>query len=69
MGQGLFRIQGVGKEEVAVNQLNNSGLFRDMAPPAAPEAGVMARGAAPAASPAALPYTELVNRIQALVRR
>jgi hypothetical protein len=69
MGQGLFRIEGIGKDETAVNQLNNSGLFRDMAPPAAPEAGALARGAAPAASPAALPYTELVNRIQALVRR
>jgi hypothetical protein len=69
LGQGLFRIAGVGKDEVAINQLNNSGLFRDMAPPAAPAQSALARGAAPAAASAASPYSELVNRIQALPRR
>ena len=70
LGQGLFRIAGVGKDEIAINQLNNSGLFRDMVPPSAAAPSALARGAAPAAAASAtLPYSELVNRIQALARR
>jgi hypothetical protein len=69
LGQGLFRIAGVGKDEIAINQLNNSGLFRDMVPPSDPAPGALARGAAAAPASATLPYSELVNRIQALARR
>jgi hypothetical protein len=70
LGQGLFRIAGLGKDEIAINQLNNSGLFRDMVPPSAAAPSALARGAAPAAAASAtLPYSELVHRIQALARR
>ena len=33
LGQGAFRITQVGKDEQAVNEANNSGLFRGMAAP------------------------------------
>ena len=44
LGQGAFRITQVGKDEQAVNDANNSGLFRGMAAPPAP--GHRARGGA-----------------------
>lgn len=66
LGQGLFRIFSAGKEEeTAVNEANNAGLFRNMAPPA----GAVARAAAasePAAGPIA--YQELARQIRAIVR-
>ena len=66
LGQGFFRIAQVGKDEMVVNDVNNSGLFRDMAPPSSARMSVQ-RAADPAAG--ALPYSELASRIQALVGR
>ena len=66
LGQGCFRISQVGKDELAANEANNSGLFRDMAGPAA--RGV-ARASAPAAAEGgALSYADLASRIRGLVR-
>ena len=36
---GLFRLYGKGDSQMAVNEANNAGLFRDMQPPARPHAG------------------------------
>jgi hypothetical protein len=55
LGQGAFNIQGAGKNETAVNQFQNTDLFR----------GLAAGGAK--AGP--ITYTELASRIRALVRR
>jgi hypothetical protein len=66
LGQGLFRIAQVGKEEQAVNEVNNSGLFRDMAPPNA-RFGVRALTSARDAG--ALSYADLADRIRGLVAR
>jgi hypothetical protein len=71
LGQGAFRIDHVGKQELAVNEVNNSGLFRDMAAPAsrsarslaAPAASVGASGAGP------IPYNELASQIRNAVGR
>ena len=35
LGQGCFRLSGKGDSQMAVNEVNNAGLFRDMQPPAA----------------------------------
>ena len=35
LGQGCFRLYGKGDSQMAVNEVNNAGLFRDMQPPAA----------------------------------
>jgi hypothetical protein len=64
LGQGVFRISQVGKDELAVNEANNNGLFRDMP---APAARGIARASAPAA-PGALSYADLASRIRGLVR-
>lgn len=54
-GQGTFNIQGVGKDETAVNQVQNLELFRGT-----PTGG---------ASRGPVQYAELASRIRALVRR
>ena len=46
LGQGCFRLYGKGDSQMAVNEVNNAGLFRDMQPPAAAAAAVALRGAA-----------------------
>ena len=66
LGQGCFRILQVGKEETAVNEANNSGLFRDMPEAAAPLA---ARSALSPASAGTLSYAALADRIRGLVAR
>jgi hypothetical protein len=68
LGQGAFRIDQAGKNEVAVNEVNNSGLFRDMAAPAgrslaAPSASVAVSSGGP------IPYTELASRIRTVLGR
>ena len=67
LGQGCFRISLMGKEELASNEVNNHGLFRDMAPPAA--APSQARVAAAAAPGGPLSYADLAGRIRGLVAR
>jgi hypothetical protein len=68
LGQGCFRISQVGKEELAVNEVNNNGLFRDMPGPSAPGLRSLARSAAaPASGP--LSYADLAGRIRGLVAR
>jgi hypothetical protein len=72
LGQGVFRIQQVGKEEQAVNEANNSGLFRSTPAPAVQGARSAAPGlAAPATDAVAGPisYADLAGRIRGLVRR
>jgi hypothetical protein len=50
LGQGCFRLYGKGDSQMAVNEVNNAGLFRDMQPAAAaPAAGAALRAAAPQA--------------------
>jgi hypothetical protein len=50
LGQGCFRLYGKGDGQMAVNEVNNAGLFRDMQPAAAaPAAGAALRAAAPQA--------------------
>ena len=65
LGQGVFRISQVGKDEVAVNEANNSGLFRDMP---APAARGLARASATPAAGGAVSYADLAGRIRCLVR-
>ena len=51
LGQGCFRVYGKGDSQMAVNEVNNAGLFRDMQPAAAPAAaGAASRAAAPQAA-------------------
>jgi hypothetical protein len=70
LGQGCFRIAGVGKDETAVNELDNSGLFRDMVPPASIRTNTLRRSIPTSAAPSGpLAYTELSSRINALVGR
>ena len=66
LGQGAFRITQVGKEEQAVNEANNTGLFRDMAGP--PVRGI-ARAAVPEAAGGPVAYAELASRIRGLMAR
>lgn len=66
LGQGCFRIDQVGKDEIVANEVNNQGLFRDMAPPDAGRAQARI-AAAPAAG--ALSYADLAGRIRGLVAR
>jgi hypothetical protein len=67
LGQGLFRILAPGKdEEAAVNEANNAGLFRDMAPPAAAAARTAAAPSAASGGPIA--YQELARMIREIVR-
>ena len=40
LGQGCFRLYGKGDSQMAVNEVNNAGLFRDMQPPAAAAAAL-----------------------------
>ena len=62
LGQGVFKILRVGKEEQAVNETNNSGLLD------ATTRGTSRLGrAAAAAGP--LPYADLASRIRGLVAR
>jgi hypothetical protein len=69
LGQGCFRLYGKGETQMAVNEVNNVGLFRDMQPPAAAAAGAELRSAAAAAPPAAGPmrYADLRAQIINLV--
>ena len=67
LGQGAFRITQVGKDEQAVNDANNSGLFRGMAAPAVQG---IARAAAPAAAAGGpIRYADLAGRIRGLMAR
>jgi hypothetical protein len=69
LGQGCFRLYGKGDSQMAVNEVNNAGLFRDMQPPAAATAaGAASRTAAPqaAAPPAAGPIRLADLRAQIL---
>lgn len=68
LGQGCFRILQVGKEETAVNEANNSGLFRDM-PEAAAPLGARSALAPAAAAKTSLTYSDLADRIRGLVAR
>lgn len=68
LGQGCFTIYQNGKDETVANEVNNSGLFRDMAP-----VGVGARtlAAEPSASPSSggpMPYSELAGQIRSVTR-
>jgi hypothetical protein len=68
LGQGAFRIAGVGKAETAANEVDNNGLFRDMpgfAPTPSPPSvtGTRARQGGP------LRYADLASRIHALLGR
>ena len=65
LGQGCFRISQVGKDEQAVNDANNNGLFRDMAPPAAPPGAPALTQRARRRGP--LSYADLAARIRGLV--
>jgi len=69
LGQGAFRIEQVGKDEVAVNEVNNSGLFRDMAAPTAPAARSLAAPPASSAVPGGGPisYDELARQIRTVL--
>ena len=64
LGQGAFSISRVGKDETAVNEVNNSGLFRDMS--VAPATARVATTSA-ASSGGPIPYDELAAQIRALV--
>jgi hypothetical protein len=65
LGQGLFRIYSEGKDdETAVNEANNAGLFRDMAPPAA----TLRTAAASLPSSGPIAYQELARHIRAIVQ-
>lgn len=68
LGQGCFRISGVGKEEQAVNEANNSGLFRDM-PASAARAAASVSAPVSALASGPLVYTDLADRIRGLVAR
>jgi hypothetical protein len=64
LGQGSFRLYGKGDSQIAVNEVNNAGLFRDMQPAAATAAA--SRTAVPqAAGP--IRYVELRAQILNLV--
>ena len=74
LGQGAFRIDQAGKDESAVNEVNNSGLFRDMSAPAAPAAPAARSLAAPSASsgargPGPISYGELASQIRTALGR
>ena len=71
LGQGAFRIEQVGKDEVAVNEVNNSGLFRDMTAPSAPAARSLAAPPHPPVSRRSGPisYDELARQIRTVLGR
>jgi hypothetical protein len=71
LGQGAFRIDQAGKDESAVNEVNNSGLFRDMSAPAAPAARSLAApsASADAKGPGPISYGELANQIRTALGR
>jgi hypothetical protein len=62
LGQGCFHISRRGKEELAVNEVNNSGLFRGMNMAAA-RAAAADPNAIPPSGP--IPYSELARQIRA----
>jgi hypothetical protein len=66
LSQGWFLISGQGKDEVAVNGASNSGLFRDMAPPA-PRAGARIAAAPAAEGRGAIAYADLAREVRALM--
>jgi hypothetical protein len=51
LGQGCFRLYGKGDSQMAVNEVNNAGLFRDMQPAAAAPAAALRSAAPPEAGP------------------
>jgi hypothetical protein len=66
LGQGCFRLYGKGDDQMAVNEVNNAGLYRDMQPAAAAPAARAARtAAAPAGGP--IRFAELRAQIVNLV--
>ena len=69
LGQGCFRIAQVGKDEQAINEANNAGLFRGMAPPAAPPGARAALTPTAPAAGGAISYASLADRIRGLVAR
>ena len=66
LGQGCFRLYGKGDSQMAVNEVNNAGLFRDMQPPAAAAAGAALRSATPPA-PGPMRFVDLRAQIINLV--
>ena len=62
LGQGSFQIYQRGKEETAVNEVNNKGLFRDMNPTAL-RSSSLAANSATASGP--ISYQELARQIRA----
>ncbi len=69
LGQGCFRIARTGKDETALNEVNNGGLFRDMAVPSVAARTTAQRTAAQRTAAGPLTYAELASQIQSLVRR
>lgn len=62
LGQGSFQIHQRGKEETAINEVNNRGLFRDMST-TAPGPSAARTAGAPSAGP--ISYNELARQIRA----
>jgi hypothetical protein len=69
LGQGCFRVYGKGDSQMAVNEVNNTGLFRDMQPAAAAAGAALRSAGAPPAATAAgpIPFSELRAQIINLV--
>jgi hypothetical protein len=64
LGQGCFRVYGKGAGQMAVNEINNVGLFRDMVIPGPSVLAAAASGAGPSGP---LPYAALRAHIRNLV--
>ncbi len=62
LGQGCFTIYQNGKDETVANEVNNSGLFRGMAPAAA-----RTLASEPASYSGPMPYAELAGQIRSLI--
>jgi hypothetical protein len=62
LGQGIFLITRIGKNEMAANELNNLGLFFKLA---MSQAKVRSTTAAPASGP--MPYLELKQQIRSII--
>jgi hypothetical protein len=70
LGQGCFRISQVGKDEQALNEANNSGLFTGMAPAARFGARAAAAAATPGSAGAGpIRYADLATSIRGLMAR
>jgi hypothetical protein len=63
LGQGIFLITRIGKDELAANELNNKGLYYKMS---AARGRVSSQAAAPAGS-GPIPYAELKQQIRSII--